>query len=94
MSPANLSVANRPNLPGVRAFENSVDEQIGVLLARQLCLQVEVHRSPIEALRYDSRPAGAKAGIAAAVWKEHAKLSGDAGPGFLLQAPWPQDVLQ
>jgi hypothetical protein len=37
---------NRSNFPGVRAFDNSVDKQIGVLLARQLCLQVEMAPFP------------------------------------------------
>src|SRR5215831_9440832 len=52
-------LGNRPNLPVMRTLDDRAESEVGMLLARQSDLRVEMHGEPGPALRHDRGSAGA-----------------------------------
>ena len=75
------------NRPTIWPFDNSVEEEIAMMVAGERSLGIQVDGAPIPALRTDAGEARANAGIAGAVRKKDAKFSRNAWAGLILQAP-------
>ena len=86
--------SNWAHRPFVGPFENNSGKKIGVLIACELTLDIQVCRAPIPTLRNDAGDAGAKAGITDTVRQQNTELGCDARAGLVLQHARTQDVLQ
>src|SRR5262249_23709065 len=82
------------NGPRIWSFDDSVEEEITMMVAGKRSLGIQVDGAPIPALRNDAGEARADAGIAGAVRKKDAKFSRNARAGLVLQAPGYDHVLE
>src|SRR5215470_12048605 len=72
---------DRTDFPSVRSFHDGADEHVGMLVASQFGLNIEMSGAPTPALRHDSSPAGADAGRTGAVRQEDTEFRGNARTG-------------
>src|SRR5262245_9121640 len=74
----------------MRTFDDRVEKVIGMLLAGELNLGIEVDRSPVPALRDDAIKDCSGPMLIIDPRQENAELGCDTGPRLLLQRPFVQ----
>ena len=74
----------------MRTLDDAVEKVIGMLLAGELNLRVEVNRSPIPALRNDAVEDCSGPMLIIDSRQKNAEFGCDTGPGLLLQRPLAQ----
>src|SRR5262249_42335040 len=87
-------LGDRSHLPLDRSFDDRAEEEVGVVIARQRGLAVEIDRAPVVALRNDAGNARAQLVAAVAVGQQQPELGRDARPGLVLQDTLAQHVLE
>src|SRR6516164_2267299 len=78
----------------MRTLDDAVDKVIGMLLAGEFNLRVEVDRSPVPALRDDAVKDCSRPMLIIDPGQENAKFGCDTGPGLLLQAAFAQHAFE
>src|SRR5215831_2040214 len=81
---------DRSNWPVMRTLDDAVEKVIGMLLAGELDLRVQVDGAPVPALRNDAVEDCSGPMLIIDPRQENAELGCDTGPGLLLQRPLAQ----
>jgi hypothetical protein len=76
----------------MRTFDDGVEKVIGILLAGQLSLSIDMDRSPVPALRDDSRKDCASPMFVIDLRQQNAEFGCDTGTGLLLQTALAQNA--
>src|SRR5271156_4821512 len=71
----------RTHLPRGRSFQDHANECFGLMVAGEVCFDVEMRRAPVPALRDNASPAESHAGIGIEAGQQRPELGRDADAG-------------